>query len=235
MLDPAEWPREAHTAMSKVLFAYYSYTQQTRAVADTMGDVLRDQGHDVTKALIKFTDPKYSKSFQKLPMKMPIMHIVGMLSEQRRKKVGDIGIPPEANRGGYDLVVLGAPTWWLTTCMPMRSYLHDPAAKAVLDGTPFALFTTSRRYFKGNIKTMRELGEQAGGRYIDATHFIADGNQVMSMWSWLAFMRHNEPKERSFGTRMPRPNLKADFAKQAIEFIQKVAAATLGTSSAGAR
>src|SRR5215471_15520670 len=117
--------------MSKVLFVYYSYTQQTRTVADTMADVLRDRGHDVTEAAIEFTDPKYSKHFQTLPMKMPILHITGMLSEQRRKKIGEIRVPPEATHDGYDLVVLGAPTWWLTTCMPMRSFLHDPAAKAV--------------------------------------------------------------------------------------------------------
>ena len=59
--------------MWKVLFVYYSYTQNTRTVADTMADALRQRGHDVTEALIEFTDPEYSKSFQKLPMKMPIM------------------------------------------------------------------------------------------------------------------------------------------------------------------
>jgi flavodoxin len=213
--------------MSKVLFVYYSYTQNTRTVADTMADVLRKQGHEVAEAAIEFTDPKYGAHFQQLPMKMPLLHITGMLSEQRRKKIGEIGIPPEAAEGGYDLVVLGAPTWWLTTCMPMRSYLNDDAATKVLDGTPFAVFTTSRRYFRDNIKTMRTLGEAAGGRYIDETHFVSDGNQVMSMWSWLAFMHHNQERAKSFGVRMPKPNLKAEFTSQAVSFIESVARTAL--------
>jgi hypothetical protein len=70
---------------------------------------------------------------------------------------------------------------------------------------------------------MRELGVGNGGEFVDDTHFVADGNQVMSMWSWLVFMRHNEPKERSLGLRLPKPNLKVDFEGQAATFISAVA------------
>ena len=132
-------------------------------------------------------------------------------------------IPPEAASGSYDLVVIGSPTWWLTTCMPVRSYLHDPAAAAVLRDTPFAAFTTSRRYYKQNLKTIRALGEKGGGTFVDQTHFVSDGNQVMSMWSWLVFMRHNEEKRRSLGVPLPKPNLTADFLEHATDFIDGVA------------
>ena len=217
----------------RVLFVYYSFTQQTRRVADTMADVLRERGFDVTEAAIEFTDTHYGKRFSKHPMSRPITQILGMLPAQARRKTASIRIPPEASESSYDLVVVGSPTWWLTTCMPVRTYMHDPAAQRVLDGKPFATFSASRRYYKGNLKTVRELGEKSGGKFIDATHFVADGNQVMSMWSWLAFMRHNTEKKRSLGVRLPKPNLQVGFEKQATSFINGVADKVFTESAAG--
>ena len=76
-----------------VLFVYYSFTQQTRRVADTMADTLRGRGYDVTEAAIEFTDPHYGKRFSKRPMSWPIAKIIGMLPAQVRRKTGDIKIP----------------------------------------------------------------------------------------------------------------------------------------------
>src|SRR5262245_41365386 len=121
---------------SNVLFVYYSFTNQTRSVANTMADVLRARGCDVTEAALEFTDEHYGKRFSKLPMSWPVAKIVGMLPAQLRRKTGKVVIPPEATSGEYDLVVIGSPTWWLTTCMPVRSYLHDRASMPVLAGKP---------------------------------------------------------------------------------------------------
>ena len=97
-------------------------------------------------------------------MRWSIWHITGMLVPQRRRKTGEIGIPPEAQQGDYDLVVFGSPTWWLTTCMPVRSYLESPAAKAVLDGKPFAGVSVSRRYYKGNLGDIKKLARRPAAR-----------------------------------------------------------------------
>ncbi len=207
----------------RVLIVYYTFTRQTGMVVDAMADALTERGCDVTKALLEFTDPDHGKPFSALPMRWPIWHITGMLVPQRRRKTGEIGIPPEAQQGDYDLVVFGSPTWWLTTCMPVRSYLESPAAKAVLDGKPFAGASVSRRYYKGNLGDIKKLGEKAGGTWVGETHFVSEGNQVQSMASWLVFMRENEPRERYLGIRMTRPNLRADFADQARSFADDLA------------
>jgi flavodoxin len=209
--------------MSKVLIVYYTYSQQTGKAADAMAEALQAHGHEVTKALIGFTDHQYGEHFSHWPMNWPVWNIVRMLPAQKRRKTGNIAIPPQARDGDYDLVIVGSPTWWLTTNMPVRSYLKDPAAKQVLSGKPFAAFTTSRRYWKGNIADVRELGETAGGQWEGQTHFVSDGNQVMSMWSWLAFMRHAEERERSFGKKLPKPNLKPDYKTQARRFADDLA------------
>lgn len=214
----------------RVLFVYYTFTNQTGMVVDAMAEELTSRGWAVTKALLEFTDAHYGGRFSKLPMSWPIWKIVGMLPAQRRRKTGHIGIPPEAEHGEYDLVVIASPTWWLTTCMPVRSYLRAPAAKSVLDGTPFAAVSVSRRYYEGNLGDIRALGERAGGVWAGGTHFVSDGSQVMSMASWLVFMRNNEPRSSYFGLPLPRPNLKADYAEQAKRYAHELADSLQGAA-----
>ena len=109
--------------------------------------------------------------------RFPALRIPTILVAQRRRKVGEIRVPKEAQEGEYDLVLIGSPTWWLTTNMPVRSYLKIPAARGILDGRPFAAFSVSRRYWKGNMRDVRKLGEEAGGSWLGETHFASDGGR----------------------------------------------------------
>ena len=103
-------------------------------------------------------------------------------------------------------------------CIPIRSYLESPAAKAILDGKPFATTSISRRYYSINLGEQRKLGEKNGGRFTEKTHFVVAGGQVKSMLSWLGYMKHGEAQERVMGLKMPLPNLQPDFEEQAKTF-----------------
>jgi hypothetical protein len=70
---------------------------------------------------------------------------------------------------------------------------------------------------------VRQLGEDAGGSWVSETHFLALGNQVNSMVSWLAYMKRGEPRERLLGIRLPPPNLQPDFEAQANAFVDGLA------------
>lgn len=203
----------------RVLIVYYSFTKQTELVADAMGKRFTELGCDVVRAPLAFTDLRHGKKFSKLPMHWPVVKIVSMLPAQLGRKTGEIGIPREAQEGDYDLVVFGSPTWWLTTNMPVRSYLESPAAHTILDGKPFAAASVSRRYYRGNLEGIRALGERSGGRWTGETHFVASGNQVMSMLSWLAFMFFGGPRGHFLGIRMPKPNLQPGYEEQARSFV----------------
>jgi len=207
----------------RVLIVYYTFSQQTGRVAEAMTDAFTARGCEVTKALIEFTDPRWRKLVAKVPMDHPVLQIPTILPSQARRKTGEIRIPQAAQDGDYDLVVIGSPTWWLTTNMPVRSYLKSPAAKTVLNGKRFAAFSVSRRYWKGNMGTVRTLGEENGGRWVDETHFVAFGNQVTSMLSWLAYMKSGQPAARVFGVKVPPPNLRPDFEQQVRGFVDKIA------------
>ena len=105
-------------------------------------------------------------------MKRPMLQIPSILPAQLRHKTGEIRIPPEAEAGDYDLVLLASPTWWFQTSMPIRSYLESPAAKAMLNGKPFACASVSRRYYSINLGQQKKLGEKNGGRWVEKTHFV---------------------------------------------------------------
>ena len=206
----------------RVLIVYYSLTHQSARVAEAMANALTARECDVTKALIEFTDQRYVPKLSEFPMKRPFPQIVSILPAQLRHKTGEIRIPAEAEAGNYDLVLLASPTWWFQTSMPIRSYLKSLAAKTVLTDKPFACASISRRYFSINLRQMKKLGEEDGGRAIDKTHFVVAGGQVKSMLSWLGYMKHGEPQKRVFGLTMPPPNLKPDFEDQARSFVDGI-------------
>jgi hypothetical protein len=183
------------TTKPSVLIVYYTYTKQSGKVTDALAVEFEARGYEVTKALIEFTDQRrVPKLFAQFPLKHPISQVSTMLVPQLLHETGEIGIPAEAQQGEYDLVVIVSPTWWIQTSMPIRSYLESPAARTVLDGTPFATVSVSRRYYGFNLKQQRKLAEKNGGRFIDTTHFVAAGGQVKSMMAWLGYMKHGRDK-----------------------------------------
>ena len=206
----------------KVLVVYYTLTKQVGRVADAMAEEFEAQAATSRRRRIEFTDERWVPNLAQFPMKHPIRQIASILPAQIRHRTGEIRIPAEAKTGDYDLVVLASPTWWFQTSMPIRTYLESPEAKTVLNGKPFACASVSRRYYKINLGQQKKLGEKAGGRWIDKTHFVSAGGQVKSMLAWLGDMKHGEPQEHVFGLKMYPPNLKPDFDEQAKAFVDGV-------------
>jgi hypothetical protein len=153
-------------ARPSVLFVYYTYTQQTLKVAEAMAGVLRRRGCDVTLASIEFTDPRYVARFRQFPMPHPFLEVLGMIPAELRRRPAKIGIPGVVTEREYDLVCIGSPTWWLTTDVPIRSFLESDAASRVLGGKPFAAAVPCRRYWRHNLKTVRRLGMERGGLHL---------------------------------------------------------------------
>ena len=149
-------------------------------------------------------------------MRFPLLRIVGMLPAQIRQATGEIQVPPEARSGGYDLVVIGSPTWWFRVSIPIRSYLRSPAANAVLGGTAFAGFSTSRRYWKHNVGDIKRFGEQAGGRWIARRTSSRQATRSSRCWPGLAPCRASAYLDRILG--LPPTNLQDGFEAQARRF-----------------
>jgi flavodoxin len=214
----------------RVLFVYYSHTEQARRVCDAMADALRGRGCDVSQAAIEFTDLHYAKNFKVFPFRHAVFGILPLLWPQLRRKTGQIAIPEAAKQGDYDLVCFGSPTWFFTTAMPLRSYLKSEEARAVLAGKPFAAYVVCRRYWSINLKEVRKLGTRQGGKWGDGIRFAYEGGQIRSLLSLLSYFGKGEMRERSLGIKIPPTNLKPDFGVEANAFANKLAD-SLGASA----
>jgi flavodoxin len=208
---------------SRVLFVYYSHTQQAQRVCDAMAETLRGRGCEVSQASIEFTDPKYAKNFSVFPFKHAVFGILPLLWPQTVRKTGEIAIPDAAKSGDYDLIVLGSPTWFFTTNMPLRSYLKSDEAKAVLAGKPFGTYAVCRRYWSINLKEVKKLAAAQGGTFVDWTKFTYEGGQIRSLLALLSYFGKGEMRERSLGIKIPPTNLKPGFEDQAAAFANKLA------------
>ena len=195
-----------------VLFVYFTYTKQTLKVVEAMAEVLRGRGCDVRLAAIEFTDPRYAgrfrRTFREFPMPHPFREPVGMIpAESPRRRPAKIAIPEVVAERDYDLACIGSPTWWLSTDVPVRSFLQSETARRVLGGKPFAAAVCCRRYRKHNLKTVRRLGTERGGVFADGIRFRYQGGQVRSMLSLLSYPGSGEYRKRHLGVKIPPTNL----------------------------
>src|SRR5450755_4859794 len=170
----------------RVLFVYFTYTQQSLKVAEAMAGVLRERGCDVRLARIELTDSRWADRFTRFPLRHAVFDVFGMMPAQVRGATGEITIPEEAQDGDYDLVVIGSPTWWIKTSVPIRSYLKSDAAARILKGKRFAAFVVCRRYWGFNLKTVKKLGTEKGGSYVDGAHWSLAGGPSKSRRSFVS-------------------------------------------------
>jgi hypothetical protein len=190
-----------------VLFVYYTYTQQTLKIVETMSTVLRDRGAEVVQAMIEFTDPRYAERFKEFPMPHPYREVVGMLPAELLQTTAKIRIPDVVTERQYDLVCIASPTWWLSTDLPIRSFMESEVAARVLKGKPFAVAVICRRYWRHNMKTVRRLAVKHGGIFLDSIHFTYEGGQVRSLLSLISYLGSGKYRERYLGVKIPPSNL----------------------------
>jgi len=214
-MDPIRRPR--------VLFVYYTYTQQSLRVVEAMADALRERGCEVWQAGIEFTDKRWAERFSRFPLRYAYLDVLGMAPAQARGATGEIRIPDEAREGDYDLICVGSPTWFFRPSVPIRSYLKSEEAGKVLSGKRFTAFVVCRRYWSINLRAVKKLGTRQGGEYVDGIHFSFAGGQVRSLLSLLSYFGKGENRERYLGVKIPPSLLKPDFLEQARTFANELA------------
>jgi menaquinone-dependent protoporphyrinogen IX oxidase len=221
---------DASATGSRVLFVYFTYTHQSLKVAEAMAEVLRGRGCDVRLAGIELTDSRYAERFTRFPLRHAYLDIFGMMPAQLRSATGEIRIPDEASDGDYDLVVIGSPTWWIKTSVPIRSWLKSDAAGRVLKDKRFAAYVVCRRYWGFNLRGVKKLGTERGGEYVDGIHFSFAGGQVRSLLSLLSYFGKGENRESYLGVKIPPTNLQPDYLEQAQAFATGLADRLLDNS-----
>src|SRR3954449_9808732 len=208
---------------SRALILSYSYTGQSLRVSDVMADTLRARGFDVQTAAIEFTDARYAKPFSRLPLRHAYRDVFRMLVPQLRRATGEIGVPDVVLRGRYDLVCIGSPTWWLTTNMPIRSFMKSEAASRLLAGSRFAAYVVCRRYWRNNLRTVKKLGTKQGGDWLGGIRFAFAGGQIRSFLALVSYLASGEIRERYLKVKIPPTNLKPGYEEDARRFAGRLA------------
>jgi hypothetical protein len=196
------------TTKPSVLFVYYTYTQQTLKIVETMADVFRARGCDAVLAPIEFTDLRYAHRFKQFRLAHPYRDLFGMIPPALRRTTGTIRVPDAMTAREYDLVCIGSPTWWLSTNVPIRSFLESKIASQVLNGKRFAVAVLCRRYWRHNLNTVRRLATKCGGVFVDEIHFCYEGGQVRSLLSLCSYLAFGENCPRYLGVKIPPTNLR---------------------------
>ena len=220
------------TRPPRVLQLYYSYTGQAHKVLDAAGEVFRSRGCEVSEAAITFTDPKYSEKFSHFPMNHVWPDMLSVIGAQKRNEVGEIETPDTVRDGDYDLILIGSPTWWDNVSMPLRSFLKSDEARNLLSGKPFAVFVVCRTFWQANLEGVRELAEEAGGRYVDEIHFTYPGDNLRSMLALTSYLGSGEYKKRSMGLKLPPTNVQPEQLEQTRTFAGRLADRLLAKSPA---
>jgi hypothetical protein len=213
-------PRERQ--MPKILFLYFTYSQQTLAVVDAMAERLIERGCKIHKARIEFTEPRHAARFSFFPFRHVYLDLFAMLPAQLRRATGSFRMSEDLASEDYDMICIGSPTWWLTTCMPVRSFMKSDAARKLLRGKPFAAFAVCRRYWRNNLYTVRDLGVQQGGRFVKGTHFAHAGGQIRSLLSLISFLGKGEDRPHYLGVSIPSAGLKPDYRTEARSFADEL-------------
>lgn len=207
----------------RILCIYYSYTKQTLKVTEAMAEVLRDRGCEVQLAAIEFTDSRYTPRFREFPMPHPFRELVGMIPAELRRATGEIRFPEEIKGREYDLVCVGSPTWWLSTSVPVRSFLESEDAKQLFNGRQYAAFVVCRRYWGHNLRTVKKLATKQGGKYLDSVHFSYQGGQIRSLLSLISYLGSGGYRDRYLGVKIPPTNIQDHQLETARKFASGLA------------
>ena len=180
----------------RVLLLYYSYSNQTRRVAETMGEVFRERGTEVQFGEIQFRDERYHLNF---PLKPFWRRMLKLLLPQLLGRTGEVRIDPSILEQKYDLICIGSPTWFLYPAMPVVSFLKSDFAGKLLAGRLFAVFTVCRALWRLNLRRVKRLATSAGGEFVDSAKIRFRGSQVRSMLSLINYLQNGEDRQRFLG------------------------------------
>ena len=204
----------------RVLILYYSFTNQTRYVAEAMGEVFRELNCDVELCNIEFVDEHYQ--IQR-PFKPVLRKLLAWCIPQLLGKTGAVRVPEEILAKDYDLICLGSPTWWLNPAMPVVSFLESPSAKQLLAGKQVAAFAVCRKLWRNNLRRVKKLATRQGATFVDGAAFCFRGNQIQSALSFISYLEHDENLDRCCGIRIYEFGVPPDGIARAKEFARELA------------
>ena len=148
----------------KILIAYYSYSGNTKAVAEA---IQKGVGGDIFEIKAEGSYPEEYRAMTQQAKKE-------IQDNYRPKLIGKID-----NIGQYDVIFLGSPNWWGTITPQVSSFLasYDLSGKRVI---PFITHGGG-----GVQNTIRDLTVQCSGCKIEPNAWTSYGKDMSKLNEWL--------------------------------------------------
>lgn len=213
----------------RVLILYYSFTNQTRRVAEAMSEVFGELDCEVEKCAIQFIDEQYHLQLADKPLLLRT--IMSLLPAQLRGKTGKIRVPEEILKRDYDLICIGSPTWWFFPAMPIVSFLESEGAKQLLENKRFAVFAVCRAIWWHNLRQVKRMAQKQGGTFVDGAAFCFDGGYIRSELSFISYMKNDADLGRFWGFKIYKFGVSDEGIARAKEFARGLGRGLLGTIS----
>ncbi len=213
----------------RVLILYYSFTNQTRRVAEAMSEVLGGLECEVEHCAIEFIDEQYRLELADKPKLLRT--IMSLLPAQLRGKAGKIRVPEEVLKRDYDLICIGSPTWWFFPAMPIVSFLESSGAKQLLENKRFAVFAVCRAIWWHNLRQVKKMAQKQGGTFVDGAAFCFDGGYVRSELSFISYMKNDADLGRFWGFKIYKFGVSDEGIARAKEFAGELGRGLLGRIS----
>lgn len=155
---------ETQMGGKKILVAYYSYSGNTKEVAQAIHDLV---GGDIFEIKADVTYPDAYRS----------------MTEQAKREIQSKFRPvlttQTADMAQYDVVFLGTPTWWGTIPTQIDSFLeaYDLSGKTVV---PFVTHGGG-----GKQNTVADMTAQCKGCVVEQNAWVGYGNRTSGLKDWL--------------------------------------------------
>lgn len=220
---------KSSSSRPNILVVYYSFTNQTHRVSEVMIREFERLGCNATACRIELDDPRYRIQW---PFKPLIPKFLRWFFPQVAGRVGKVKVPAEVLESEeYDLVCVGSPTWFLNPALPVSSFLKTPEAEQLLaGGKPFAVFTVCRKFWWNNLRVVKKLAKNRGGKFLDGAAFCFEGNQIQTALSCLGYFQTGKDQERVFGIRVYKFGIPEEGLDKAREFASRLVRMTVGAS-----
>lgn len=164
MAQTGEENKTMDTQNAKILIAYYSYSGNTKEVAEAIQKEISGDLFEIK------ADGTYPDEYR--PM-----------TEQAKKEI-DAGFRPKlttsvADMAQYDIVFIGSPNWWGTITPQVSSFLesYDLSGKTVI---PFVTHGGG-----GQQNTIADLTAQCKGCKVNSDGWVGYGSRTLGIGSWL--------------------------------------------------
>lgn len=116
--------------------------------------------------------------------------------------------------------------------MPIRSFIESDVAGTLLAGKRCTPVAVAHRYWRDDLRILKEHEIKRAGQYVDRSHFTAGGGPVDFMLALFSYLSTGITKDRYLGVKIPPATLQPSYVAQSRSFANRLADGLMSANAA---